>query len=131
MTTTPETHPSDIPGQTEEYRAFLRTWGTSCGAPLSVLVGHLNMVVVAELRAAGRSVVTAAEDMLVRQRPVRTALDRLLADVIAHLDGHDCYREDCLRKLTGDETHCPARVALADRARKARTIMGFDGDAPP
>src|SRR5262245_21445258 len=90
MATAEPLHPSDIDGVTDEYRSFLKTWGTHCGAPLSVFQGHLNCLVQAELRAAGEDVVQYAQEIAQKHARHWKAMNRLTNDLIAFLGEHDC-----------------------------------------
>lgn len=119
-------HPSVIDGRTDEYAAFLETWGEHCGAPRSVFRGHLNCLIRAELQLAGADVVRAARAMLRAHRPTERALARLLTDICSHLLGHDCGGQGCADRLDAGTPICPERVALAARIVKARTVLGLD-----
>lgn len=116
---TAELHPSDIGGVTDEYRAFLQTWAAHCGAPKSVFEGNLNLVIQAELRAAGRDVVQYALGLQKQVARTGRALDGLTADLIAFLSTHDCVLLDHV----GDG--CPDGELLIGRLKKARTVLGF------
>lgn len=123
-----DVHPSAIDGRTEEYRAFLETWGRHCGAPLSVLRGHLNALIHAEQAEMGQYVIQRTQEMVERATPLHRALARLLTDTIAHLEGHDCYVEHCLQTMAPDATICPARAKLVERSHRALTVLGLQGE---
>ena len=124
MTTEASIHPSDIGGQTDEYRTFLKTWGRHCGAPQSVFQGNLNLVIQAELRAAGQDVVAYAQELVTRHALHWRAMDRLTRDLIAVLGEHDCV----LAGHVGEG--CPDGARLIDRLQKAREVLGLTGRPP-
>lgn len=122
MTTEP--HAADIAGVTDEYRAFLKTWGSHCGAPASVFAGNLNLVVQAELREAGRDVVAYARDIAATNAVHWRAMDRLTKDLLAFLSEHDCVASGHVGE------GCPDGARLIDRLTRAREVLGL-GDPPP
>lgn len=124
MTTPTDFHPADIDGVTEEYRTFLKTWAAHCGAPASVFTGNLNLVVQAELRAAGEDVVQYARDIAERHARHWKALDRLTRDLVAFLGEHDCV----VAGHVGEG--CPDGARLIDRLTTARLVLGLDGTPP-
>lgn len=117
-------HPSDIHGVTEEYQTFLKTWGSHCGAPRSVFQGNLNLVIQAELRAAGEDVVQYAQEIANKHRVYWKAMDRLTNDLLTFLGEHDCVTAGHVGE------GCPDGARLIDRLTKARDVLGLTG-APP
>jgi hypothetical protein len=117
-------HPSDIRGVTDEYRTFLATWGSHCGAPRSVFEGNLNLVIQAELAAAGQDVVQYAQELVSKQARTWKAMDRLTRDLLTFLGEHDCV----LAGHIGEG--CPDGARLIDRLTKAREVLGLDGSPP-
>lgn len=108
-----EIHPSAIDGRTEEYREFLDLWGRHCGAPRSVFQGRVNMLIQAELAAAGQDIVREIQAMQAQNRTVWRALARLLTDLDAYLG------------TVPDPA--PVARALTDRVRRARSVLGLEG----
>lgn len=111
MTLRPDTHPAEINGVTDEYQRFLKTWASHCGAPRAVFQGNLNLVVQAELRAAGQDVVAYAEELMAKQETRRRALDDLTARLVVFLGAHDC---------------CSDAALLLDRVTRARVVLRLD-----
>jgi hypothetical protein len=125
MTTPTETeyHPSDIDGVTPEYASFLKTWGAHCGAPKAVFQGHLNSLVQAELRAAGRDVVQYAQDIARQGTRNLRAIDGLTTDLLDFLSSHDCVSAGHVGE------GCPDGALLIERLMKARVVLGLDASA--
>lgn len=118
-------HPSDIPGRTDEYKTFLKTWGAQARGGPGVFQGHVNCLIQAELRAVGQDVVAYAEAMFEKMRPQWRAIDRLTADLIRFLGSHDCVAAGHV----GDG--CPDGAALLARLAKARAVLELPPiDAP-
>jgi hypothetical protein len=123
-------HASEINGRSTEYQQFLETWARHCGAPFSVFQGHLNCLIYAELQMAAQDVIDHVQDLQKRTHPNRKALDRLLTDLLNHLEGHDCFEEGCLALMGVDDLICAGKASLAGRIRQARRVLEFDAVPP-
>jgi hypothetical protein len=123
MTTPTDFHPSEIGGVTEEYHAFLKTWGAHCGAPKAVFQGHLNCLVQAELRAAGRDVMQYAQEIARKGSRNLRAIDGLTTDLLDFLSSHDCVAAGHVGN------GCPDGALLIERLMKARIVLGLDASA--